>query len=441
MLRSSCSRPVRSSFQHWACVFLFFGLASFLSAEENRLEYSPAPPDNPLKGFVPYLSSAARERFPHSMEFCYLSLRELMLGYESFDWGPLEEKLNLARERGCQLTFRVVLEYPGKPTGLPQFLVDEGVELIRWEPEDSSQGGSFTPDYEDPRVRRALEQFLAAFGEKYDGDPRIGFLTAGLLGSWGEWHTYPRSDLWASEETQRVVLDGYEKAFKKTPVLLRYPAKEGHYNQAANVDRSFGYHDDSFDWATLDTGREEDSWFFVPLLKDAGAVDKWKRFPIAGEVRPELWKSSFTDDPHPRAQGFARCVEATHVTWLLDTGLFSHEIPLPPERKQRAIRAAQSMGYEFHVAGWRKEEGAIQIRVENRGVAPFYHDWPVELFLGERRIATFDLRGLLPGEERLWKTAVDATGQFRIRVPNPMKSGKPLRFANKEQDGEWLVLP
>ena len=26
---------------------------------------------------------------------------------------------------------------------------------------------------------------------RYDGDPRIGFVQLGLLGFWGEWHTYP----------------------------------------------------------------------------------------------------------------------------------------------------------------------------------------------------------------------------------------------------------
>lgn len=423
----------------FAIVLIAFAGSGF--AEERQLQYAPAPPDNPLKGFVPYVSSPATEQFPHSMEFCYFSLGDLMLGYDSFDWSPVEEKLNLARERGCQLTFRVTLEYPEKPSGVPEFLVEEGVKVVRWKPEDSSQGVSYTPDYEDPRLRRALTRFLAAFGEKYDGDPRIGFLTAGLLGSWGEWHTYPRTDLWASHETQQIVLEALGKAFRKTPVLLRYPAKEGHYNQAANADRPFGYHDDSFNWATLDTGREEDNWFFIPSLKEAGAMDKWKRFPIAGELRPELWKTSFTDRPHPRAQGFSRCVKETHVTWLLDSGLFSTDIPLPEERKRRAIRAAQSMGYEFHIAGWRHEAGEVRIRVENRGVAPFYHDWPVEFFHGENRIASFDLRGLLPGEERIWKTEVEEKGPFRLRVLNPMKGGKPLRFANQEQEGEWLVLP
>lgn len=73
-----------------------------------------------------------------------------------------------------------------------------------------------------------------------NGDPRIGFVTAGLLGLWGEWHTHPRPDLFADLEGQREVLDTFEAAFTTTPILLRYPAGEQDARLAANADRPFG---------------------------------------------------------------------------------------------------------------------------------------------------------------------------------------------------------
>lgn len=409
---------------------------------ETSLEYHPGSPDNPLKGLVPYVDSDGWERFPHSLQFQYFSLRELMIDYDEFDWSSVEERLELVRGRGCQMVLRVMMEYPGRPIAVPRFLVDEGVEITRWNRDAADGGTCHTPDYEDPRLRRALRNFISAFGARYDGDPRIGFLTAGLLGSWGEWHNHPRGDLWASKETQRLVLDAYEEAFVKTPVLLRYPAGAGHHAQAANAERSFGYHDDSFGWATLATGRPEDAWFFEELVREAGATEKWRRFPIGGEIRPELWRRSFTADPHPRAQDFDECVRRTHATWLMDTGLFSPEFALSKERKRRAIRAVRRLGYEFHIASWRRNGASIEIEVENRGVAPFYHSgWPVELASGKEVVARFDLRGILPGESTTWTAEFSGEAPFRLRVPNPMKGGKPLRFANREQGDEGLVLP
>ncbi len=423
-------------------IFLFALLLSPAAGNsQTSLEYAPAPADNPLKGFVPYVEADSWERFPHSMEFTYFAINDLMTGYDSFDWSPIEKVLKVTQERGCQLTFRVMMEYPNRGVLVPPFLIEEGVRMMKWESKESDSGICHTPDYEDPRLRRALQNFIAALGEKYDGDPRVGYLTAGLLGLWGEWHNYPREELGASKETERLVLEAYEKAFSKTPVLLRYPAGGDHCAHAANHLRPFGYHDDSFNWATLDTGRKQDDWFFMPLVKEAGAAEKWKTQPIGGELRPELWKKSFTSNPHPKEQGFEACVRASHATWLMDSGLFEKRFPLPDERKQKAIEAAQLLGYEFHVSAWQVVDGEIQITVENRGVAPFYHDWPVELEAGGKRIATFDLRGILPGQSKAWTAKVSSDdAHYRLRVPNPMTGGKPLRFANAGQGDEWLVL-
>ena len=50
------------------------------------------------------------------------------------------------------------------------------------------------------------------------------------------------------------------------------------------------------------------------------------------------------------------------------------------------------------------------------------------------------MKGLLPGEQRKWSTKWPEKKTLNIRVPNPMKGGKPLRFANKDQGKEWLVV-
>jgi hypothetical protein len=71
-----------------------------------------------------------------------------------------------------------------------------------------------TPDYEDPRLRAALTNFIHALGRRYDGDPRLGFLGLGLLGTWGEWHNHPHTEWFASKTVQREVMDAYEAAFR-----------------------------------------------------------------------------------------------------------------------------------------------------------------------------------------------------------------------------------
>ncbi|HWH68886.1 MAG TPA: hypothetical protein VNT26_05845, partial [Candidatus Sulfotelmatobacter sp.] len=95
------------------CVWFWAaGSLAVFAQESVRLTYAPAPPDNPLKGFVPYLRADAT--FPHSLEWDYTKLSEVMTGPTNFNWAPFEAKLNAAASRGHQFIARFYLEWPGK---------------------------------------------------------------------------------------------------------------------------------------------------------------------------------------------------------------------------------------------------------------------------------------------------------------------------------------
>lgn len=444
-------------------VVLAIGFRAAAGEARRTLQYAPAPVDNPLKGLAPYRGDK-RDRFPHSLEFSYMPYSDLVKGYDEFDWRPLEKMLDEIAGRGHQAVFRVFLEYPKKRGVIPEFLIRDGLKIhqyVNTNTQPFPPADVETPDYEDKNLRRSLKNFIAALGKKYDGDPRIGFITAGLLGTWGEWHNYPRNDLFASKAVQEEVMDAYEAAFNITPVLLRYPAGDNDRSKAKNAHRRFGYHDDSFAWATLETGKKSDSWFYMSALKAAGpeAEVKWKTQPIGGEIRPEAWGAVF--DEHPadkRIQNFRQCVEATHVTWLMDSGMFAKG--QKPERIERAKQEVRRMGYEFHapaVTIGPVADGTLKVNleVENRGVAPFYYEWKPEygLLVGGRAVKTFlgsgRLTGLLPGDRpRVWTDTLDIRGikpgayTLAVRVPNPLPAGKPIGFANATCDAAtgWLAL-
>ena len=424
-----------------------------------RPAYAPGPADNPLKGFVPYAGQG--RKFPHSLEFSYLPLAAVMTGPTNFSWAPMERLLDGIAARGCQSIFRIYMEYPGKPSGVPEYLVTAGVKMRAWTNTNTQPlppALDHTPDYEDPRLRSALTNFIAALGTRYDGDPRIGFITAGLLGSWGEWHCHPHSEWFASKTVQQEVMDAYEGAFKKSPVLLRYPAGDNDHAHASNARRNMGYHDDSFAWATLETGRKNDDWFYLTALRQAGpaAMERWKTAPIGGEIRPELWPCLWKTGGCTKGQDFARSVRETHATWLMDS---STSRTLAPEERERALAAARSLGYELQVVqasaaltGRRLE---VSVTITNRGVAPFYAGWPVRLMAvgsaGEVVTAElpFALKTLIPANSDTRSTAFTLaeipSGEVTLLlgIPNPLKGGRTLRFANAEQDRDragWLTL-
>ena len=92
-------------------------------------------------------------------------------------------------------------------------------------------------------------------------------------------------------------------------------------------------------------------------------------------------------------------------------------------RIRRAEEEVRRMGYDFHVSAVSvapANGGRLPLKVEvvNRGVAPFYYDWPVEFGLigADGRLTKTSagsgkLTGLLPGgDPGIWDEALDVDG-------------------------------
>jgi hypothetical protein len=415
--------------------------------------------ENPLKGMIPY-ESGTRRSFPHSMEWFYLPLRDLQKGNAEFDWEPIERRLKEIAGRGNHSVFRVYLDYPGKPIGTPQYLIDAGVPMRGYTDAGNHNSASKSPDWNDPRLIGALESFILHFGKKYDGDPRIGFLTAGLYGFWGEWHNHPHDPEWEMRtEGRDRLLNAYRQAFTKTQVLLRNPM--GTTNPGLKT--SFGYHDDSFGYETL---RPE--WAFVPRLQKNGLVEIWKQRPIGGEIRPELQATIFDAWPNlpikvgsKVSEDLAECIKATRASWMLNEGLFAGS--LTDIQRKNAVRAQLLLGYELQVTGssvYRDEKDnlRVKLKIKNSGVAPFYYDWPAEFATYHpgtkevqvlRQSANWKVPDILPDGRDYQREFSSILGEnprgrrLLLRLVNPLENGKPLRFANARQDADregWLTL-
>ena len=58
----------------------------------------------------------------------------------------------------------------------------------------------------------------------------------GLLGLWGEWHTWPHEDWFPTQETQMTVLNAFDAAFQTTQMQVRLP-------HANSLNLRMGFHD------------------------------------------------------------------------------------------------------------------------------------------------------------------------------------------------------
>ena len=307
-------------------------------------------------------------------------------------------------------------------------------------------------------MRQALTNFIAALGARYDGDPRIGFITVGLLGFWGEWHTYPHTEWFASVSVQDRVLAACTNAFRQTRLLRRYPNKTGSFNPAT---LPIGYHDDSFAYSTI----APPSWHFLGQMAEAGETNKWRTQPIGGEVRPEVQSLHVGHEPIRTASRPARISRfvwtCTHASWMLNHGAFSPGFT--GDQKTRAVAGSARLGYELYVSNAVLVDASVSgslrvdLQLRNAGVAPFYYDWPVQLgarnsnnVLVKTWTTTWKLSSLLPAATNtLWTWSQAGHGleagphKLLLRVQNPLTNGVPFRFANVAQDADlpgWLTL-
>ena len=401
-------------------------LFTFLSfgSEWKTLKYVPenAPADNPLKGFVPYAGDGLDNKFPYSMEWFYLKMSDIMNGPNSFTFDKsLEVKLKETASRGKQSIFRIYLDYPSKGHGVPEFLIKNGLKMLPYKNDDPDNKGGVSPDYNDEKLIKAMEVSIKEMGRLYDGDPRIGFITVGYLGHWGEWHTYPNEHLMASRKVQLRIIKAFHEAFKTTRFLLRYPP---HFEKSMPC----GFHDDSFSFSTL-PGKKED-WHFLTVSEEAKTLNVWKKHPIGGEIYPPLQRKMWSSKPPKKTQDYKECVKQSHCSWLINNAVFNGK--WKAEDKAKAISGAKMLGYEFHISAYKFEKGRIHLKIKNNGAAPFYYKWPITLTGESGKIITtdWDITKILPGEEKVF-SVLFTKKQATVRIPNPMKSGKGIQFANE----------
>lgn len=202
---------------HFALLFL-----SVLASNSTRaadLTYAPGPADNPMKGFVAESWNGASAR-PHSLEHVYVAFADVMTGPSTYNWSVIDNQLSATNGRGNHLVVRVYLDYPRyastfRNRGVPQWLINAGVAMRSYD-----DGQSFSPDYENPTLRTAMRNFIAAMGARYDGHAGLGFVELGLLGMFGEWHVFINPSWEASTTVQDEVFAAYRAAFTRTRILV-----------------------------------------------------------------------------------------------------------------------------------------------------------------------------------------------------------------------------
>lgn len=429
----------------------------------TSLTYAQAPIDNPLKGIAGNpANGSSLANFPHSLLYVEASLRACVTASNTYSWTALDSSLQTTTNDNSQAIVRFRLDDPAGSTLIPQYVLDSGIWTTNY------YGTTLSPDYTNAVLRNCLTNFIAAFGARYDGDPRIAFVEMGLLMPWGEWDTGTWTDeLYAHLPplvTMQEVAWAYTNAFRTTKLMMRYPADSSNSNgeipMPSNANLATGYYDDAFTTKTVPTNFwpvpfQPGSLYTLTMMHRAGSTNAWKTKVIGGETYYNQGTCIFSNNACViEGQTWSNCVFSMHASFehvpsVFYTNTYTHGT--------NALWGAQILGYELYAQQflwYSNGNPVVSVVMTNTGVAPFYYNWQIELrgltngTVAQTWYPPWQITSIIPGDGSVTFThtltnAPATPFTVLMRAVQPLSTGKQLRFANAtmhQTTTNWLTL-
>lgn len=287
---------------------------------------------------------------------------------DEYDFSLIDGLIEKYRRVGLQLCMRITASETGDEYATPKWVFEDGAKEIRWADGKgvTASGNLVMPDYDDPIFLERLEDFVAEFAKRYDGNPDIAYIDLGTLGVWGEGHTYT-SGVSISESAVRKQLEIYSKYFKKTKVVL---LDNTHNFMAVKNDAiamGFGYRNDSFAGSVA-----QRFWSRDRLERVEGM---WQKAPVVMELEhyDAMRDAGYWDN----GAGLPNLIWENHASYL---GLHGYSLAMEKGNTELFEQLSRRIGYRIlpetvSLSAKADSHGTLSLKAmwKNLGVAPCYN--------------------------------------------------------------------
>lgn len=418
--------------------------ASFTMYREEGLYYPKESFDsfaNPYTGWVGWAEKYGSDQqsvYDYNLIYVGIKWSEFEPAEGQYDFDALEEKYHISEQvaQGKRINLRFIMDNPDtvateKCMDIPKWLYDKLVEEngadgagTFYFREDlpggiaGSSGSGFSPNYNSALLMQYHEKAIAALAEKYNDPSIVAYVQVGSLGHWGEFHTWPEgTGVFPTPEIATKYMEPYTKYFTNVKVGLRKP-----YPYAAAND--FGLFNDVFgvsQWAATPSWLKWIQDGCTDMGAGATAAD------VENSKMPDWWKVNYSGGEfasgnvrlHLTDAGTIGCLQQvrdSHTTWL---GPCSATMLYTEDEDSYTYKAnveamQKAMGYRFSLRSVTEyaelkagETVTLDMCWDNKGVAPFYYNWYVEISLigADGKVAYSELKDVamnewLPGSAR-----------------------------------------
>ena len=314
------------------------------------------------------------------------------------------------------------------------------------------------PDYGDPIFLEKTENFISAFGKRYDGNPHIDHIDIGTFGRWGEWHV--GAVLVPPFTDRKRIVDMYLRAFPSTPLLIPVADREAllyAVSQGAGwrADCLGDLRQDYFNYQVEPPriwNHMED--YYTQQIIVADAYKAWKKSPVAFESG---WEIKYWFDHGWSIDYIFAYALSMHVSIMNNKSL-----SIPDQWRPEIDDFSKKMGYRlllkeivFPESMQAGQKIDIPMIWENKGVAPCYGNYDMVLQFkaiesARSQTVSFDniaVNSLFPGRYNLsGKIQLPpdiAKGNYSLSIAFMHRVSKmcDIKFAIKtEEQNGWYLL-
>ncbi len=384
-----------------------------------------------------------------------------------FNWSALDRFLEAWGKLGkvCNVGVMCANTHGRDPDGYvtPKWVFDAGAKKIEitLNPDQSTTGTpgrKIAPAFDDPIFLAKFANFLRAFAQRYDGDPRIAVLDIRSYGNWGEAHMYPFGVPDIAPEKFREHVQMHLDAFKRTQLCLSRNAHLGRFGRLKPI----------FDWAVLEQriaprrdgicGNSDGHETAIGFGIAPGVFELFDNYD--GVKRRGWWDGQ--KDKNGMGFTLEECIENGKPTWV-DLGRGGQSgLRMVQENRALIERLSNRIGYHFHLqrAAYprraAREGFELELTWTNQGVAPVYIPCAVAVALFDesgRRTAIawpeeFQPQAWMPAYPRIEKARLKfpdaAPGEYRlvIAITRSNSDATPYIRIGTELPvvKDWLVL-
>ena len=407
-------------------------------------------------GYAPMIDTA--EAGDATLRYLELTWREAEPEEGVYAWEAISEKYDFAslREQGIHLVLRFVCDVPGEETHLdiPDWLYAQTKDGSWY---DTDYGKGYSPNYANAVFRAAHHRVLCALAEFLGTDGFVSYVELGSLGHWGEWHIKSEDGLvpMPDETLRDEYAADYLAAFPTAKLLMRRPFNIAAKHQLGLYNDMTGEEKDTMEWLGWTA---EGGWYGDEPHALSAMPTFWQDAPVGGEFTSSRSMRDMLRKELPRT---LRLLEVSHMSFI--------------GPKTASVKYAKGynavlkqLGYRLRVTELKLTPCAdgvcAELTVANEGAAPFYWEWPVNLYVEDAAGSTLytarlplSLPKLMPGDSQKASVKLEGadaqellSGGWKRRSPkhltigivDPMTGRDAVRLAMKaeQKNGRTTLL-